>query len=193
MKNKFLEIILATSLAVLLLPAFTVSVSAAVRGNGPATSSVGTVALTSAEQDSLTLMREEEKLARDVYSHFYDLWQLPAFNYIAVSEQRHMDAIGNLMEKYGVSDPAVGNDRGVFTNTELQSLYDQLTGRGSESVEAALKVGVLIEETDIADLQAGLEETTHADIARVYSNLLNGSYNHLAAFNNELTLLASAA
>jgi hypothetical protein len=138
-------------------------------------------------------MREEEKLARDVYSHFYDLWQLPAFNYIAVSEQRHMDAIGNLMEKYGVSDPAVGNDQGVFTNTELQSLYDQLTGRGSESVEAALKVGVLIEETDIADLQAGLEETTHADIARVYSNLLNGSYNHLAAFNNELTLLASAA
>ncbi len=43
-------------------------------------------------------------------------------------------------------------------------------------------MGVLIEQTDIADLQARLAQTDNADIQLVYNNLLNGSYNHLSAF-----------
>ena len=100
-----------------------------------------------------------------------------------------MDAINNLLVKYGIPDPVAGNTYGVFTNPELQDLYDKLIEQGSKSIEEALQVGVLIETTDIADLQEGLADTTHKDIKNVYSNLLKGSNNHLRAFNNELAML----
>ena len=38
-------------------------------------------------------MREEEKLARDVYKHFYLKYELPIFDNISNAEQRHMDCI----------------------------------------------------------------------------------------------------
>ena len=43
-------------------------------------------------------MREEEKLARDVYLTLYDIWGTPAFNNIASSEQTHMDAVLMLID-----------------------------------------------------------------------------------------------
>jgi hypothetical protein len=45
---------------------------------------------------------------------------------------------------------------------------------------------VIIEEKDIGDLKAGIANTTHSDIKTVYSNLLQGSNNHLPAFKNQL-------
>lgn len=193
MKNKFFKIGLVTSLVAALFIFLVTSVSAAgpAAGRsfnlpGPTTSEIGTIALTADEQESLTFMREEEKLARDVYLYLYDEWQLAAFSNIAVSEQRHMDAINNLLVQYGIPDPVATNAQGEFTNPELQDLYDELIEQGSQSLEEALQVGVLIEKTDITDLQESLAETTHRDITNVYSNLLNGSNNHLRAFNNEL-------
>ena len=41
----------------------------------------------------LMYMREEEKLARDVYATLYEKWGTRIFNNIRVSEQRHMDAV----------------------------------------------------------------------------------------------------
>jgi hypothetical protein len=43
------------------------------------------VDLSDAEKASLTLMREEEKLARDVYVYVYDIWGTPIFSNIATS------------------------------------------------------------------------------------------------------------
>ena len=146
----------------------------------------GVQALTSAEEAGLLFMREEEKLARDVYLHFDDLYDLPIFGNIANSEQRHMDAILTLLVRYGLEDPAAGNDQGVFTDQTLQVLYDQLIAQGSASLEAALGVGVVIEVTDIADLEARLLDVVPRDIRRVYENLLRGSQNHLAAFQSNL-------
>lgn len=142
--------------------------------------------LTAAEKYWLTYMREEEKLARDVYIKMYDLWGAQIFNNIAASEQRHMDSIKNLLVKYGIPDPAAGNDVGVFTNQDLQDLYDQLKAQGSVSLIEALKVGVLIEETDIDDLNDAIASTTRKDIKKVYANLLDGSLNHLKAFVSNL-------
>ena len=193
MINTFFKIGLVTTLAAVLIIFFTVSVSAAgpasgrgFNGSGLATTGTSTVALTADEQKSLIFMREEEKLARDVYLVLYDKWQLAEFNNIAASEQKHMDAINRLLVRYGIPDPVAGNINGVFTNPELQALYDTLIEQGSRSLEKALRVGVLIEETDIADLQEGLAGTTRNDITNVYSNLLKGSNNHLNAFNSEL-------
>ena len=141
--------------------------------------------LTAAEKYWLTYMREEEKLARDVYLAMHAKWGAAIFANIAASEQRHMDAVKSLLDKYSLPDPASDDTPGVFTDT-FQALYNNLEAQGSVSLVEALKVGVFIEETDIADLNEGLASAKHKDIKTVYSNLLQGSLNHLKAFVSEL-------
>jgi hypothetical protein len=141
--------------------------------------------LTAAEKYWLTYMREEEKLARDVYLAMHAKWGAAIFANIAASEQRHMDAVKSLLDKYNLPDPASDDTPGVFTDT-FQALYDNLEAQGSVSLVEALKVGVFIEETDIDDLETGIASTTRRDIKKVYSNLLQGSYNHLDAFCSDL-------
>jgi len=138
------------------------------------------------ESAGLTFMREEEKLAHDVYVTFYQQYGLSIFNNIANSEATHMASVKTLLDRYGLNDPAAGNGVGEFENANLQALYDQLIAQGSQSLSAALKVGAAIEEIDILDLKARLAAATHSDIQQVYTSLLNGSYNHLRAFANTL-------
>jgi hypothetical protein len=148
-----------------------------------------TTTLTAAEKSDLIFMREEEKLARDVYLTLFDEWGTPVFAKIATSEQQHMDAILGLLNTYKLLDPAAGKLVGEFVNPELQSLYDELTTRGKESALDALMVGGIIEETDIVDLQSAMETARLSNIDRVYANLLNGSYNHLRAFASNITAI----
>lgn len=134
----------------------------------------------------LAYVREEEKLARDVYLFLYERWGLQIFQNIAGSEQTHTDAIQNLLSIYGLDDPAAGAQPGTFRDASLQALYDQLTSLGSQSLADALKVGGAIEEIDILDLQARLAGTIPDDVRLVYENLLAGSCNHLSAFTSTL-------
>ena len=138
--------------------------------------------LTEAEELNILFMREEEKLARDVYLVMYELWGANVFANISESEQQHMDAVENVIARYGLTDPVVDDAVGVFTNPELKLMYDELIAAGSVSLEEALKVGVSIEELDIADLERALQETSKRNIRRVFENLLNASHNHLDAF-----------
>lgn len=133
----------------------------------------------------LTYMREEEKLARDVYLVLRATWGSQIFDNISVSEQTHMNAIKTLLVRYGVADPVTDDTVGLFTD-KFQGLYDKLIKDGSASLIDALKVGVWIEETDIDDLTEAINSTTHKDIKKVYTNLINGSSNHLAAFCSNL-------
>jgi hypothetical protein len=141
--------------------------------------------LSSAEAEGLIFMREEEKLARDVYTALYAIWGLPIFQSIATSEQTHMDSIKALLDRYGLPDPA-SSQAGVFTNPDLQKLYDELVALGSKSLTDGLLVGGKIEEIDILDLQTRLAQTSSADVQQVYNSLLRGSVNHLRAFSNNL-------
>ncbi len=141
--------------------------------------------LTAAEADGLRYMREEEKLAHDVYLVLYSQWQLPIFQNIANSEQTHTDAVKTMLDRYGLNDPATA-DVGVFTNKALQGLYDQLVAQGSLSLADALKVGAAIEEIDILDLEQRIAQTDNPDIVLVYENLVKGSRNHLRAFVSTL-------
>ena len=143
--------------------------------------------LTTAETYWLTYMREEEKLARDTYLEMYAMYGSYVFTKIASSEQNHMDAIKTLLDRYGVADPAAGNGRGEFTNSHLQDLYQQLIDKGRLSLTDAYEVGVIVEETDIADLEQAIAAAAHGDISNVYSNLLQGSFHHLSAFQSRLS------
>lgn len=138
--------------------------------------------LSDEEIEGILFMREEEKLARDVYQMLYEEWELRAFQNIAASEQAHMDALAVLIERYGLDDPTLGSDRGEFQNSELQNLYNELVEQGKESLESALRVGATVEEIDIVDLEELVDETDATDVLRVYENLLRGSRNHLRAF-----------
>ncbi len=148
--------------------------------------------LSQAEIEGLILMRVEEKLARDVYLTLFDTWGLPIFENIADSEQRHMDAIKNLLDKYGIEDPIEDpGGRGGFEdlnvgNHDFENLYEDLTAAGNQTVNDALIVGATIEDLDIYDLENLLEETVITDITNVYENLVKGSRNHLRAFVDQL-------
>ncbi len=140
--------------------------------------------ISEAERNGLILMREEEKLAGDVYAYFYEKYALRPFTNINKSEVRHSDAVLRLLTYFGIPDPAL-TETGKFTNPDIQALYNKLTADGS-TTENALAVGAFIEEYDIADLRKLIAETQNADIKMVYTNLLNGSYNHIKAFTRVL-------
>jgi hypothetical protein len=158
---------------------------AAGAGSGQLAVAPVSATLTAAEVEALTYMREEEKLARDVYTTLSAQWGLATFQNISQSEQTHMDAIKTLLDRYGVADPAQAQ-AGRFTDPALQKLYTELVARGQVSLSEALKVGAAIEEIDLRDLQAREAQSTNADVLRVFGNLERGSDNHLRAFVNAL-------
>jgi hypothetical protein len=140
--------------------------------------------ISEAERNGLILMREEEKLAGDVYAYFYEKYALRPFTNINQSEVRHTDAVLKLLTYFGIPDPAL-TEVGKFSNPDFQALYNKLIADGS-TAENALAVGAFIEEYDIADLRKLISETQNADIKMVYTNLLKGSYNHIRAFTRVL-------
>ena len=144
--------------------------------------------LSEEEIAGLLFMREEEKLARDVYQTLYETWHIRTFANIAQSEQTHTEAVRDLLEKYNLDDPVTDDTIGVFTNETLANLYIGLVTKGKQSEVDALIVGATIEDLDIKDLQEQLALTDNADITLVYENLTRGSRNHLRSFTKQLTM-----
>jgi hypothetical protein len=134
-------------------------------------------------------MREEEKLAHDVYTQLDGLWRgyTKVFGNIANSESSHTESVRQLLLRYNLPDPTATLAAGVFQNTTLQNLYTQLVAAGSVSLVEGLKVGAAIEEIDMIDLNKALLETNNQDITLVYQNLLKGSRNHLRSFVSNLS------
>jgi hypothetical protein len=133
---------------------------------------------------SLSFMIEEEKMAGDLYEAFYDQTNLSVFSRIAASEDRHMDALLKQADLIGVDASALTElPAGQYNDPALQALYDALYTAGSASTEAALYVGQQVEQADIADLNLALGEAAGTSLVGVYTNLLNGSENHLATFD----------
>ena len=139
--------------------------------------------LSKEETQYLIKMREEEKLARDVYLSLAKDYRLPIFRNIARSERFHMYLIGVLLRKYDIADPLKGNKKvGSFKSEEFKKLYEELVAQGKKSLVDALKVGATVEELDIKDLRDALKVTDNRDIRVVYQNLMKASRNHLRAF-----------
>ena len=82
------------------------------------------------EAATLTFMREEEKLARDLYRAMAEQWDAAIFTNIALSEQQHMDAVKRMLDKYSLADPAQADVAGWFSDPELQTLYSELSAQG---------------------------------------------------------------
>lgn len=143
------------------------------------------VTAVSSDAESLQFMVEEEKLAHDVYTVLYEKWSTPIFSSIANSETKHESKVANLLNDYGVDNPST-SEVGVFTNQELQDLYNLLIAKGMQSEKDAIEVGVLIEKEDINDLQSAINATNNTKIQRVFNNLLAASNKHLQHFESLL-------
>lgn len=144
--------------------------------------------LTQSEKDGISYMREEEKLARDVYEKMYEKYNMMPFGNIRRSEQVHMDRMEALIVKYNLQDPVktTKDEPGKFVNPVLQNLYNDLIKAGNKSYVAALEAGAKIEEIDIADLNKEIAGTTSSDVKETYQYLKWASENHINAFNQEL-------
>lgn len=148
------------------------------------------IILNQQEKDAILYMREEEKLARDVYDLLYDKWGINPFDNIRQSEQVHMDRMKTLITTYQLEDPVMKNldKQGIFTNVLLQQYYNELSTTGVRSLVDALKVGAKIEELDIADLEERIKQTQRQDIISSYNFLKMASENHLRAFVRRLKM-----
>jgi hypothetical protein len=138
--------------------------------------------LDEAEKARILFIREEEKLAYDVYQTMFDIYGVNVFQNIPNSELSHMEAMLTIIKKYNLVDPMETNARGVYANPVLQSLYNQLVSQGRVSLLAAYQVGATIEELDISDLNSSLVVTNNQDVRLVYDFLNKGSRNHLRSF-----------
>lgn len=140
--------------------------------------------LSSADEQSLLYMLEEEKLAFDVYTQMNVIYNQNPFNNIKSSEQSHIDAIANILTQNGSTYTIM--PAGVFNNTTLQTLYNQLIAQGQTSLVNAYIVGMTIEDVDIYDLEELKTQTQNSAIIATYDWLICGSKNHMRAFKNKL-------
>lgn len=139
--------------------------------------------LTDAQRESLSFMWEEEKMARDLYLAFDAAFDVNPFANIARSEETHMEMVEALLVRYDMN--TTGTEEGNFTLPVIQGLYDDLLALGAPGTVEALQVGCMVEVTDIDDLTAQIEGAPE-EMAAVYRRLMEGSYNHYAAFNSAL-------
>lgn len=157
------------------------------------------------EKSHLIFMREEEKLARDVYLTLGTMYpDSIIFGKIDDSEQTHINAVKTILEKYGVDDPNTNDNVGAYTGEDygwyFTEKYNLLVERASISELEALYVGAFIEELDMVDInqcpevivetdngindvsECGKIYTDNTDIVELYTALLDGSDNHLEGY-----------
>ena len=138
--------------------------------------------LDTSETEAILFLKEEEKLARDVYLTLSLDYGTAIFTNIARSEDHHMGLVDLLIARYGLTDPVQDNPIGVFTNPDIGALYASLVAQGQQSLVDALIVGATIEDLDLADLYDLIETTDNLDMALIAQNLAAGSRNHLRGF-----------
>lgn len=142
--------------------------------------------ITPEEEQALTYMREEEKLAHDVYTFMNNKYDHKVFRNISSAETRHGGFVKELLDRYSVADPSDGKKEGEFTNSDLAAVYTRLTEKGGISLNEAFKCGAEIEELDISDLNKRIDQSTSPDVKQTLMNLRDGSYRHLQAFMRNL-------
>lgn len=180
----------------------------------------GEPSLDAAEETHLIFMREEEKLARDVYLTLAQWYPYqPVFNTIATgSEQTHTDTMRDKLADYGIADPNPDANElpemiGVFTGETygeyFTEKFTELTDRAATSELDALYVGAFIEELDMHDIaecpqvivdmdnsidegECGLNYTDETALINAYSSLLDGSENHLRAYVGRIEAVIGA-
>ena len=172
------------------------------------------------EETHLIFMREEEKLARDVYLTFASMYpNTTTFQNIAeTSEQTHTDTMRDKLAQFNVEDPNPDTNNlpaslGVFTGETFGAYFTDkfnlLTNWGATSELDALYAGAFIEELDMHDIiqcptvivemdngigenECGLVYTDNNAIQNSYNSLVDGSESHLRAYVGQIEAVIGA-
>lgn len=171
-----------------------------------------TPSLTQPLKDSLAYMGNEERLAHDIYLNLYDYHQQTnnisikqLYNIATNAESQHIAIVQSLVKRYNLNasdltdvNATVVNEnnmsatsmpRGVYDIQKIQDLYNSLYALGKNSQQDALKVGCMVEVTDITDLDEYItqaQESNAADVEAAFNVLRDGSYRHYWAFDRAL-------
>jgi hypothetical protein len=141
--------------------------------------------LQAAEPAALVRLHEEEILAHDLYVALSKVHSdlMPLRN-IPSSEARHRDAMAAILAKEKIPAAEVPAGR-RFSSPGLDRLFKAWFEEGKKSPADACRVGVRLEEHDIADLRkAQVDFPAHKE---VFAALEAASNNHLRAFHRNLT------
>ena len=157
--------------------------------------------LTYEQKYALAYMWNEEKMAKDLYLALNQLYpNNTLYNIATRSETEHEAAVENLAKAYDINLTNLDNFEGNFSEEELekygpgeffipevQETYNVLYKKGSNSLVDALKVGCMVEVTDVDDLNKWLDVVKDQPaIVTVFENLRSGSYSHYWAFDTAL-------
>ena len=133
----------------------------------------------------LIRLYEDEILAHDLYTELArshpDL--MPLRN-IPRSESVHRNVMEGVLKARGIAIPNPPDGR-KFATEGLDETFNQWLTEGRKSAKDACRVGVRLEEHDIAELRAAAKATPA--LAATLSNLERASGNHLRAFHRNLT------
>lgn len=187
LKIKFIPVIPLLMIILLFLPACAEDqeLSKAAIADDEAVKVMEVLSLTPDEEAMIIYMREEEKLAHDIYTELAGIYTIMAFDNISAAETRHVNRVIYLLNHFGIEDPA-SDEPGEFVNEELGALYAELLETGKASLIQGLFVGATIEDRDIHDLDSLIQNTSDPIIIEIFECLSCGSRNHLRAFTSLL-------
>ena len=140
--------------------------------------------ISAVEETALLKVWQVQKLSRDLYQSFNEAWSSQIYENMSSDSQYHMDFVHILLGKFGI--PVPQDLAGIFTDQEIQNLFDLMLNAGNGSAVEALRMGAAAEDMIIDELQTLLVQTDNHEILIIYQNLLKSARNHLRLFVNEL-------
>ena len=144
------------------------------------------VVLSETQKTHLVTLYEEEKLAHDLYSEFYDATGFTPFSHHTEAEAKHMGLVDDVLQLYNITRPDLGH--GLFENEGYQYSYNEWLSQGLADSVHTCYIAAYIEEMDILDLIDGIKIAETAEIKNLYETLKAGSENHLRAYHKFLKM-----
>jgi hypothetical protein len=146
---------------------------------------VAVTAVRAAGSSDLIRLYEEEILAHDLYVILGKKHpDVRPFQNIPRSEQMHRDALAAVLKAEGIALPKAPKGR-RFVSEGLDEIFAKWRTEGKKSAAAACRVGVRLEDHDIADLRKA--QADFPKYKEVFGQLEAASNNHFRAFHRNLT------
>lgn len=132
--------------------------------------------LNDAEKSGLIELVEIEKLHRDVYDNMNISNPCELFENLCNCDGNFMELLADKIEIYELDNPLTGNEKGVFSNNDIQIKYNHfLSISNSEMMDILtfvkdMEVQALLRIEEQINLMEG-----NADISEIYLNMLEES------------------
>ena len=138
-----------------------------------------------ADPTHLIRLYEEEILAHDLYVELGKVHPgVRPFQNIPHSEARHRDVMAGILNQEGIAIPEPHKGK-RFVTPDLDQTYRKWLREGRKSEVDACRIGVRLEDHDIADLRAA--QADFKKHRQALASLEAASENHLRAFYRQLT------